>query len=232
MPIDAVLFDYGQVLSGPPDPAAWARMRALTGLSEEPLHRGYWAFRDEYDRGELTGAAYWHEVADHAGVAFDAAQIAALMDADVDLWTQLNLPMVEWAARLQGARMRTGILSNIGDAIADGIWRKLPWLARFDHCTWSYALRMAKPEPAIYIATAESLKTPPPRILFLDDREENVAAAELVGMQAIHYTGHAEFEGAMRARGFAPLLDVGPDFEVAQVPSPRVLERGPQPAAK
>jgi putative hydrolase of the HAD superfamily len=209
MPIDAVLFDYGQVLSGPPDAAAWARMRATTGLEEDALHGAYWEFRHEYDRGALTGLAYWHEVAGHAGVAFDAAQVAALLDADIALWTQLNLPMVEWAARLQSAGMRTGVLSNIGDAIAKGICARLPWLTRFHHCTWSYALGMAKPEEAIYIATAEALKTPPARILFIDDREENIAAAEMVGMQAVHYTDHAEFKRAMRGRGFGSLLDTG-----------------------
>src|ERR1700712_2160903 len=32
--INAVLFDYGMVLSGPAHPPAWAHMQALTGLSE------------------------------------------------------------------------------------------------------------------------------------------------------------------------------------------------------
>jgi putative hydrolase of the HAD superfamily len=214
-PIDAVLFDYGQVLSGPPDPAAWARMRAIARLSDDALHGGYWTFRHEYDRGALTGRAYWQEVAAHAGVAFDADQVAALLAADVDLWTQLNRPMVEWAARLQAARMRTGILSNIGDAIAQGVRGRLPWLSGFDHCTWSHALGMAKPEAAIYIAAAESLKTPPARILFIDDIEKNIAAAQSIGMRAIHYTDHAGFERAMREDGFGPLLDLGLSLESA-----------------
>jgi len=232
MPVDAVLFDYGQVLSGPPDPAAWARMRAITRLSEEALHIAYWAFRHDYDRGALTGPAYWDEVAAHASVAFDATQGAALLDTDVDLWTQLNLPMVEWAARLQGAGMRTGILSNIGDAIAEGIYAKLPWLAGFDHCTWSYALGMAKPEPAIYIVTAKALSTEPARILFIDDREENIAAAEAVGMQAIQYTGHPEFERAMLGRGFGSLLEAKPHPCVAQVLSLPPLEDDARAPAK
>lgn len=207
--IDAVLFDYGQVLSGPPDPAAWAQMRAVTGLDEDPLRAGYWAYRHDYDRGTLSGRDYWHGVASHAGAAFDTAQIDALLAADTELWTQLNLPMVEWAARLQRAGIRTGILSNIGDAIADGICAKFAWLSGFNHCTWSHALRMAKPEPAIYLKTAEALKTPPTNILFLDDREDNIVAADALGFQTLHYTTHAAFEREMRDRGFASLLNVG-----------------------
>jgi putative hydrolase of the HAD superfamily len=207
MAIDAVLFDYGQVLSTPPDPAVWERMRALTGWDEQQLHVSYWVHRDDYDRGALTGQTYWDAVAAHAGTTFDPAQIEALLSADVELWTRLNQPMVDWAARLQASGMRTGILSNIGDAIAEGICAKLPWLTGFDHCTWSYALRMAKPEEAIYLATAHALRTTPSKILFIDDREDNVAAAQSVGMHAIQYTGHREFEEAMRTRDYAFLLE-------------------------
>jgi len=211
--IDAVLFDYGMVLSGPPNPAAWAHMRAITGLDEDHLHAAYWEFRHDYDRAALTGPAYWHAVAAHAGIAITDAQISALLAADVDLWTVPNTSMIDWAARLQLAGVRTGILSNIGDCIADGIIAKLPWLSGFYHCTWSHALFMAKPEPAIFLKAAEALNTPPSRILFIDDREDNVAAAIATGMTAIQYTTHPAFEREMRARGFAWLLDAGCNTE-------------------
>jgi putative hydrolase of the HAD superfamily len=206
--IDAVLFDYGMVLSGPPDPAAWARMRSITGLHEDRLHAAYWAFRHDYDRGALTGPAYWRAVANHAGIALDDTQLAALLAADVDLWTTLNPPMVEWAGGLQRAGVRTGILSNIGDSIAEGVVARLPWLANFYCCIWSHALFMAKPEPAIYLKAAEALDAAPAHILFIDDREDNIAAAVALGMPSIRYIGQADFEREMRERGFAALLDL------------------------
>jgi putative hydrolase of the HAD superfamily len=207
--VETVLFDYGLVLSGPEDPAAWAMMLAVTGLDDERLHEAYWKFRRDYDRGALTGRAYWHAVAADAGISFDDRQIAGLLAADVDLWTNLNLPMVEWARRLQYADVRTGILSNIGDCIAEGILARLPWLSAFYHCTWSYALLMAKPDPAIYVKAAEALRTAVANILFIDDRKENVEAAAAMGMQVIRYTGHAAFERGMRERGYGSLLDTG-----------------------
>ncbi|WP_035350436.1 HAD family hydrolase [Edaphobacter aggregans] len=205
-PIQAILFDYGMVLSAPPDPAAWQRMRQITGFDEEALHHGYWRFRHAYDRGELTGVAYWHEVAASAGSCFTGEQVARLIDADVDLWTQLNPPMLDWAQRLQRAGIRTGILSNIGDAMTEGLLRKFDWLSAFDHCTWSYALNLAKPELAIYYAAAEALATPPAQILFIDDKVENIEAAREAGMQAIQYRDHAGFEKEMETRGLDHLL--------------------------
>ena len=204
--IRAVLFDYGQVLSAPPDPDQWQRMLRVSGLSQQVFEHAYWAFRHAYDRGELTGVEYWHKVAGEAGVTFDAEQIAELIDADVELWSIPNSPMIEWAQHLQSSGVRTGILSNIGDAMTDGLLRKLEWLSGFDHHTWSYRLLLAKPEAAIYEAAARGLETPPANILFIDDKPENIQAAIVAGMQAIQYSDHATFLREAEERGLAHLL--------------------------
>jgi putative hydrolase of the HAD superfamily len=206
------------VLSGPPDPQAWALLRSITGLDEDRLHAAYWKFRRDYDRGALSGRAYWQAVGADTGITLDEVQISALAAADVDVWTSLNPPMVEWARQLQRAGVRTGILSNIGDCIGDGVRAKLPWLTGFDQCLWSHALGMAKPDPAIYLKAAEALRTAPAAILFLDDREENVMAAAAAGMQTLHYTGHAAFEREMRERGFSSLLCAGLDASDQGIP--------------
>ncbi len=206
-PIYAVLFDYGMVLSGPPNPLAWARMRDLTDLDEAGLHREYWAHRHPYDRGTHTGQSYWQHVAAGNGTTFNASQIAGLVAADIDLWGDLNVSMVEWAQQLQRASIRTGILSNIGDAMAEGLLARFDWLGAFDHCTWSHSVNLAKPEPEIYRYAADGLATEPAKILFIDDRADNIEAAREFGMQVIHYLSHAHFINEMYARGFGALLN-------------------------
>ncbi len=156
----------------------------------------------------LTGRAYWHAVAADAGITLTDAQIDTLFAIDVDLWTAPNPPMVAWAGQLQRAGVRTGILSNIGDRIAEGVAAKLPWLGGFYVCIWSHALFTAKPDPEIYRKTAEALHTALANILFIDDKQENADAAAALGMQAFQYGGQATFEREMRERGFASLLDV------------------------
>lgn len=205
--VQTVLFDYGMVLSAPPDPAAWQQIRQISGFDEETLQHGYWAFRHDYDRGDLTGLEYWKKVADSGKTTFTPEQISRLMDADITLWTRPNPPMIEWAQRLQRAGVRTGILSNIGDAMTEGLLKKFDWIGDFHHCVWSYRLRMAKPEHAIYRAAAEGLDTPPEKILFLDDKIENIEAARTVGMHAIQYRDHDSFEREMREQGFSDLLN-------------------------
>src|SRR5579875_2706724 len=115
--IQAVLFDFGKVLTLSPDPVAWARFRELTGLSEEALHEGYWRYRDDYDAGVYTGSEYWELV---AGRVLPEETRQALKETDVMLWTQMNAPMLEWVSALHAAGFRTGILSNMPDAMAEG----------------------------------------------------------------------------------------------------------------
>lgn len=205
-PVQAVLFDYGLVLSGPPDPAAWASMKSISGLDEATLQREYWAHRHPYDRGDLNALAYWATIAQSADITLTPEQVRQLIQVDVDLWGQLNMPMVDWAAQLQRAGIRTGILSNIGDAMAHGLVARHSWISAFYHHVWSYSFNLAKPEIAIYQHAAEGLETPPANILFIDDKQENIAAALTAGMQAIEYTSHSAFEHEMQARGLGQLL--------------------------
>ncbi|MGO9775414.1 MAG: HAD-IA family hydrolase [Terracidiphilus sp.] len=50
-------------------------------------------------------------------------------------------------------------------------------------------LRLRKPEPAIYLRALDILGRPAERILFIDDRAENVAGAAAAGMKAIRFEG-------------------------------------------
>ena len=215
--VSAVLFDFGMVLSGPPSAKGWAAMGEISGLDESTLQRNYWAHRDDYDRGALDGDAYWKRVADDAGTQFSKETRKLLQAADLELWTEMNEPMLLWVQKLHTAGIRTGILSNMGDMMARGLCSKLDWIGDFHHTVWSYALKMRKPEPAIYAAAANGLGLPAGEILFLDDKEENVRAAEEFGMQGLVYSTHADFQQQMQRCGYEYLLD--PKVVVGQAAS-------------
>ena len=205
MTIKAVLFDYGLVLSGPPDPAARQTMEQMLDADSTSFHEAYWRYRDDYDRGILNGARYWKAVAGDLHRPLDTATLAGLIDADTALWSQPNQPMLDWAASLQRAGFRTGILSNIGDAMEIGICARFDWMAGFYHRTFSHRLGIAKPDPAIYSHAAEGLGLPAGQILFVYDREANIKAAHEAGMNAIAYTSHTSFLEALESAAFPGL---------------------------
>jgi putative hydrolase of the HAD superfamily len=193
VPVEAVLFDYGLVLTGPPDPGAWEEMRAIFGVEEPALHAAYWQHRHDYDRGALDAQGYWEAVARDLHRRMMEPQLGLLLQADTTLWTQPNQPMIDWAAALQAAGVRTGILSNLGDAMEAGVLRTCPWMNGFAHHTFSHRLRMAKPESAVYRHAAQGLGVLSAAVLFIDDRAENIRGAQEAGMQAIQYLDHAQF---------------------------------------
>jgi putative hydrolase of the HAD superfamily len=138
----------------------------------------------------------------------DANTLQALIDADTKVWTQPNVEMMEWAERLNRAGIKTGILSNIGDAMELGVRGRFPVLDGFTHHTFSHRLGIAKPDAAIYRHAVDGLGVASSEILFVDDREENIAAARAAGMVAVQYLGHAGFVAEMKRLGLSGLLDV------------------------
>jgi putative hydrolase of the HAD superfamily len=208
MPIEAVIFDYGKVLSNSEDPEAQRKLIALTGLDRADFERHYWAHRHAYDLGELNGRTYWEKVASDAGVSFTPECIDDLIETDVVMWTSLNEEMLGWVICLQEAGIKTAILSNMGEDILAYMRQEFGWLAHFQHHTWSCELGICKPDPAIYVHTCEKLKVEPHNTLFLDDKPENIAAAAGVGLNAVLFDNIEQLRVDLDARGLQAGLPV------------------------
>lgn len=200
--IRAVLFDYGLVLSGPPDPVAQRRMETILNATHSELRSAYWRHRDNYDLGTLTGFRFWQIVGSELGHPLSERELAQLLEADVDLWTQPNQPIIDWAVALQSTGTLTGILSNMGDAMEDGITARFPWLSNFTERSFSHRLGVAKPDARIYRHAIAGLGVAAEQILFLDDRLENVEAAQALGINAIQYSSHEAFLRTFAEGGF------------------------------
>jgi len=206
--ISAVLFDYGMVLSNVPEELHWRQLEQVLAADQAGFQAAYWKYRDAYDRGALSAQTYWETVARDLDKTLDARTVRALIDADTAVWTQPNVEMMDWAARLNRAGIKTGILSNIGDAMELGVLGRFPALAEFTHHTFSHRLGIAKPDAAIYRHAVEGLRVPAGEIVFVDDREENIVAARAAGMVAVQYLGHEGFVKEMQRIGLGSLLYV------------------------
>lgn len=188
MALRAVVFDYGMVLTGPPDPEAYEALKRISGLTAERLDKFYWADRHAYDEGKLTGLQFWHKIVRDAGLSLSDATIAELDQWDARMWTTHNPAMVAWQARLVERGLKTAILSNMGDSVHVSIEKAYDWIQRFDVRVWSYELKVAKPDRKIYEHVLEKLGTPAEETLFLDDKPENIEAAQALGMKGIVFS--------------------------------------------
>lgn len=211
MALRAVIFDYGRVLTGPPDPVAYAQLERISGLSADRLDRFYWKDRQAYDEGKLTGVEFWRRLVGEAGLRLRESAIAELNEWDARMWTRGDAAMLDWQLKIKQRGLLTAIVSNMGDSVHEHMERELDWLGRFDVLVWSYQLRVAKPDPAIYRYALERLGTRPEETLFLDDKKENVDTAAALGMKGLVFSTVER----LRADLIALKLD-------AEVPLPRV----------
>ncbi|HTV66778.1 MAG TPA: HAD family phosphatase [Bryocella sp.] len=200
MAIRGVIFDYGMVLSKPADDAAHERMIAVSGMPRDEFDRLYWRHRHSYDLG-MKGPDWWQKIASDAGASFTPEQIDNLIESDILMWTSLNEEMLGWVVALQNAGVRTAILSNMVWEILGYMRQEFGWLAHFQHHTWSCELGIGKPDPAIYLRTCEGLGTEPSETLFIDDKPENTAGAEKVGLYAIQFSSVEQLRRDLAARG-------------------------------
>ncbi len=184
----AVIFDYGRVLTGPPDPAAYAELLRITRLSADRLDQFYWKDRNAYDEGKLTGLGFWRKIARDEGLKLSESEIAELNLWDARMWTRGAPAMLAWQLAIKQRGLLTAIVSNMGDSVHEHMVRELRWLSRFDVLVWSYQLGIAKPDPAIYRYVLEKLGTQPAETLFIDDKAENVDAAVALGMKGIIFS--------------------------------------------
>jgi putative hydrolase of the HAD superfamily len=176
------------VLTGPQDPEAHAALQRITGLTLERFESHYWANRHAYDEGKLTGLAFWRKFIEEAALDMPAGAAEELNLWDARMWTTQNPAMLAWQLKLKQRGLLTAILSNMGDNVLENMKREFDWLPRFDVLVWSYQLRMAKPDPAIYRHVLKDLGTRPEETLFLDDRLVNVEAAQALDMVAIQFS--------------------------------------------
>ena len=188
MALRAVVFDYGMVLSGPPHIDAHDELKRMTGLPQEDFEPRYWANRHAYDRGDLTGMAFWQKFVHDASLGLSDEQIAELNRWDARMWTSVNPETLAWHKQLKKSGLITGILSNMGDSVLEIIQQSHAWIADFDVLIWSYQHNMAKPEPAIYSLLLERIGTAPEETLFLDDKLENIEAARQLGILGLQFS--------------------------------------------
>jgi putative hydrolase of the HAD superfamily len=197
----AVVFDYGMVLTGPQDPEAHAALLRITGLPLERFETLYWADRHAFDEGKLTGLEFWEKLPREAGLNLPPGTVEELNLLDARMWTTQNRVMLDWQLRLKQRGILTAILSNMGDNVLANMKREFDWLPRFDVLVWSFQLRMAKPDPAIYRHVLNELGTQPEETLFLDDKLVNVEAAQALGIKAIQFSNVDNLRADLKAAG-------------------------------
>ncbi len=106
-------------------------------------------------------------------------------------WHEMLLPDWETASLLQKLKEqghKLYFLSNYQQKASDYILDRYPFFTVFDGGVFSWSVHMVKPDIQIYRCLLDSYKLAPQDCVFIDDMEQNVVAAENIGMKGIVFT--------------------------------------------
>jgi epoxide hydrolase-like predicted phosphatase len=192
--IRAVISDFGGVLTSPLI-QCFVAYQERTGvdfarfgtamqqiLERDEIHPLY-----ELECGRITEDDFYAMLERELG---GEVSLAGFRDTWFETLTP-NEPMIELMRSLRERRLRTALLTN-NIREWEPHWRaKIPAIDEiFEVIVDSAFVGMRKPDPRIYELTLERLgDVRPEECVFVDDVDVNCAAAEALGMRAVHFTG-------------------------------------------
>jgi putative hydrolase of the HAD superfamily len=193
-----VLFDLFGVIALPQRPGALAQMAAYCDVPEAAFTKAYWDLRQPYDAGRQSAPEYWTAVLRLLSRPVDPGTIEKLRLADIDSWSRVDRRMVAFTQSLR-SRAKVAVLSNIPADHADAFLAAQPWMRNLDYLAFSGKIKAAKPDPAAFQHCSTALHAAPADFLFVDDRAENVCAAQANGMVGHVFTGFGNLVSVINA---------------------------------
>ncbi len=199
-PFDAILFDVGGVLLtngwDQRERAAAVKNFQLDAAALELRHA---KFFEAWERGEISGKAYLNEVVFYEPRNFPLGEFFAFMLAQSQLLPGGALPILEELSASNHYLL--GALNNEARETNANRFSRFGLRQYFKVAFSSCYMGLRKPEPAMYRRAIDILGCPPQRILFIDDREENVAGAAAAGIKAIRFTSAVALRAELKILG-------------------------------
>ncbi|MEF3048870.1 HAD family hydrolase [Pseudotabrizicola sp. L79] len=130
-----------------------------------------------------------------------------------DHWIDMASPRIEGSIALLRALRAKGVpvfaLTNFGIHSFAYAQTQYDFLAEFDRAYVSGHLGMIKPDPAIYRAVGADCGLAPGRLIFTDDRADNIVAAAAQGWQTHLFTGWRGWAERLVAVGLLTQAEAG-----------------------
>lgn len=187
-PFDVILFDVGGVLLT----NGWDHGERAAAMEHFDLDLGAFEARhaapyDAWERGILPLRAYLDTTVFYEPRNFTRDEFFEFMLTQSNVLPDGALGILAEIAASD--RCLVGVLNNEARETNEYRFEKFGVRALVSVALSSCYLGLRKPDLAIYKRALDILGRPSERILFIDDREENVAGAEAVGMKGIRFEG-------------------------------------------
>ena len=190
--IEFVYFDLGNILVSFDPMIACANVSNLFDVAAEKVNSAVYETEHQtrYEHGELSGEEFATSIREHLGKSMEQMPTPRLLDALSDMFTPIE-SMQQIVCEVEASGVPFGILSNTCAAHWDWILRQDWPVMRHEYreTILSFEVGAMKPSKRIYQQAERSAEVPQDRILFIDDRIENVEAAKERDWNAVQCVG-------------------------------------------
>jgi putative hydrolase of the HAD superfamily len=174
----------------------WRELSRKSGSTVHQVREALYGGRllESFESGSMDEYAYWRAVSERLGAGIPFQQFA-------ETWNRLLVKrqeMFDFAARLRDV-IAVAIVSNTNPLAARQIARDLRVVS--DRLVYSFETGCMKPDRAIYQEALRLMNARADRSLFVDDREENIAAAARLGFHTHQFEGMDRFVQVLRSYG-------------------------------
>ena len=178
MTIKAVIFDLGNVLIG------WQPEVFFDSVIGEDRRRAFFAAVDLHGMNDgIDAGANFHDTL--ARTAKDHPDWAEELGIWHDRWIDMAAPLITHSERLMYALQAKGMpvfsLTNFGIQTYDLAAESYPFMRKFDRDFISGHMGVIKPDPVIYQMLEDASGLSGDALLFADDRQDNIDAANARG---------------------------------------------------
>jgi len=203
MAIKAVAFDYGQVISLPPEPGTVEKLSALSGIPVEILRELDRKHRANLlDRGTCDAREYYRRFFSFAGLPVREENLEEMALTDIAAWKRVNEETVALMREIKKLGYKTAILSNMPHDFLEIEQDAVRVFDLCSPCIFSCHYNFIKPEQQIYQVLIDALGCVPNEIIFFDDIPVNIEGAQSAGITAYVW------QGAKKARGILKTLGI------------------------
>lgn len=131
--------------------------------------------------------------------------ILHMKDKVPDLLTPIE-ENIKLIPKLKQKGFKLYILSNFSEKNFELVYNKYDFFKFFDGMVISSHVKLAKPQKEIYLELIKKYSLKPEESIFVDDKLENVSAAQSLGFRTIHLQDHAslteELQRVLKSCGF------------------------------
>lgn len=196
--IKAIFFDIGGVLVKVDSSESIKKLSQKLGVSTEKISSGMTReLLCEYEKGHLTTNQFYEQLFINYG-----SEHPLEIEKFKSYWLDTLFPHTESVDFLQRANKNfpVWLLSNTNEFHYDLLMQDFPFMKWVDGGTYSFMVGSMKPDTLIYEVAIKKSGFRPEEILFIDDLEVNVQAAQDLGINIIHYVDFSSFSKELSQR--------------------------------